>query len=139
MVLLLELVNFVVYLVERSYLIERQPHDAALLGNGLEDALANPPHGIGDELEASRLVELLGSLNQTYVAFVNKVGEGQPLVLVLLGYRDHKPQVGSHKLVLGALPFGTALLDFLGELYLLFDGDEWCTANFYKIFVKSLA
>ena len=46
LVLLLKLVDLVVNLVERAYLVEGQTHNAALLGNGLQDALANPPHSV---------------------------------------------------------------------------------------------
>ena len=52
-------------------------HDTALLGKGLEDALADPPHGVGDELEATGLVELLGGLDQAQVALIDEVGEAQ--------------------------------------------------------------
>ena len=46
LVLLLELVDLVVDLVERTYLIERKAHDTALLCDSLKDALANPPYGV---------------------------------------------------------------------------------------------
>jgi hypothetical protein len=29
-----------------------------LFGKGLKDGLTNPPHGIGDKLEATRLIEI---------------------------------------------------------------------------------
>nr|GEY37290.1 hypothetical protein [Tanacetum cinerariifolium] len=63
---------------------EGQAHDAALLGQSLQDALANPPHGVRDELEALRLIEALGRFNQPQVALVDEVAQGQALVLVLI-------------------------------------------------------
>ncbi len=44
LMLLLKLVDLVVDLVERTYLIERQTNDTALLCDCLKDALTNPPY-----------------------------------------------------------------------------------------------
>ena len=86
LVLLFKLVQHAVDFGVRAYLVERQPYQPALLGYGLQDTLANPPHGVGYELEAARLVEALGSLYQPQVTLVDEVGQRQPLVLVLLGH-----------------------------------------------------
>ena len=51
-------------LIERPHLVERETDDTGVLGDGLEDRLTDPPHSVGDELEASRLVEFLRRLNQ---------------------------------------------------------------------------
>ena len=86
LVLLLEFVDFVINLAQRTYLVQRQSDDTALLGNGLQDGLANPPYGIADELETACLVEFLCGLDQADVTLVNQVGQCQPLVLILFGY-----------------------------------------------------
>ena len=62
----------------------------ALFGEGLQDRLADPPHSIGDEFEALRFVEALGSLDEAEVALVDEVAQRKTLVLVLLGYRNHE-------------------------------------------------
>ena len=85
LMLLLEAGECLVDLVERPHLVERQAHDARLLGQSLKDRLANPPYGIRDELEAAGFVELLGSLDKAQVTFVDQVGKAQSLVLLLLG------------------------------------------------------
>ena len=46
LVLLLELVYFVVNLIERTNLIEWESYDTSLFGNSLKNALANPPYGV---------------------------------------------------------------------------------------------
>ena len=46
LVFLLEFVYLMVYLVERTYLVERKSYDAALLSNSLEDALSDPPYSV---------------------------------------------------------------------------------------------
>ena len=44
LVLLLELADFGADLAQRTHLVQRQANDTALLSDGLENALANPPH-----------------------------------------------------------------------------------------------
>src|SRR5690349_3562455 len=43
--------------VERAGTVERNAYDPRLLRECLQDRLANPPHGVRDELDALRLVE----------------------------------------------------------------------------------
>ena len=112
------------------------PHQVGLLGDGLEDGLANPPHRIGDELEASCLVKLLGSLDKAQVPLVNQVRQRQALVLVLLGYRYDKTQVGADEFVQCGL---LSLVDALGEFHLLVDRNEFFTADFLKILLERRA
>ena len=46
LILLFELSEGLVYLVQRAHLVERKPDYAALLREGLEYRLANPPYGV---------------------------------------------------------------------------------------------
>ena len=85
--------------VQRAGAVERHAHDARLLGQRLEDRLPDPPHGVGDELDALGLVELVGGADEAEVALVDQVGERDALVLVLLGDRDDEAQVRAHELV----------------------------------------
>ena len=71
LVFLFDFIDLVIDFVERAHLVEGESDDAALLGDGLQDALTNPPHGIRDELESARLIEFLGSLDQADVTLVN--------------------------------------------------------------------
>jgi hypothetical protein len=52
---LLQLRESLVDLVQRSHLVQRQAHNAALLGQCLQNALADPPHGVADEFENPRV------------------------------------------------------------------------------------
>ena len=137
--LLLKLVDLVVDLVERTNLVERKAHNAALLGDSLKDALANPPYCVRDKLESSCLIKLLCSLDKTNVTLVNQISKSKTLMLILLGNRHNESQVGSHQLVLGTLALRTTLANLLCQLNLLVDGDKRRTANLYKIFVQSIA
>ena len=57
--------------------------------------MADPPHGVRDELETPCLVEFLGGFDQTQVALVDEVRQTQSLVLVLLSNRNHETEVGA--------------------------------------------
>ena len=133
LVLLLEACERLVDLVQRTHLVERQTHDARLLGQSLENRLTNPPHGIGDELETARFVELLGGLDQPEVAFVNQVGEAESLILVLLGDRHDETQVRLGELFERLL---VSFLDSLGEFYLLLNRDKLLLADLLEVLVQ---
>ena len=133
LVLLLELGEGLVNLVQGTHLVQRKPDDAALLGKGLEDALANPPHGVGNEFEATGLVELLGGLDQAQVALVDEVREAESLVLVLLGHGNHKAQIGAGKLLQGGL---VSFTDTLGQFHFLFRRHQLFPADFLEVLVQ---
>ena len=133
LVLLLELGKGLVDLIERSDLVERQAHDAALLGKCLEDALADPPHGVGDEFEAAGLVEFFCCLDQAEVSFVDQVREADALVLILFGDRDDEAQVGACQFIQGFL---VSFLNSLCEFDFFFDGDQFFATDLLQVFVK---
>lgn len=81
-------------------------------------------------------VELLGRLDQAEVAFVDQVGKAQALILVLLGHRNHEPEVRLGKFLECLL---VSLLDPLGEFHLLLDRDELLLADLLQILVQRSA
>src|SRR5262245_43711705 len=103
--------------------VDRNANRAALVGNGPRDRLANPPRGIGAELEATAIFELVDRPHQPGVAFLNQVEERQAAVAVLLRDRDDQPQVALRQLALGLLILGIddlehhhAVLEAMGRL-----------------------
>ena len=118
-VLLLKLAEHAADPVDGTCLVERYAHDTALFGNGLQNALTNPPYGIADEFEAACLVELLGSPDESQVSLVDEVGEGKPLVLVLFGNRDNKAKIGLGQAVKS---LSVTLADALCQLYFFING-----------------
>ena len=48
-----------------------QSHGPALIGQGLQDGLPNPPNGIGNELKTFGFIVAVYRLDQTHIAFVN--------------------------------------------------------------------
>ena len=80
--------------VEQVGLFLRQAEGAALVGQGVDDRLAHPPDGVGDELDALVRVEALGRLDQPDVALVDQVEERQAAATVPFGVGDDETQVG---------------------------------------------
>src|SRR5262249_60885962 len=61
---------------------------ARLVGGASTDRLADPPGGVGRELVATAILELVDRLHQADVAFLNQVEELQAAVGVFLRNRD---------------------------------------------------
>ena len=76
---------------------------ATLVGEGAGDGLADPPRGVGRELEALGVVELLDGPHEAEVPLLDEVEEGEAPVAVALGDRDHEPEVGLDERLLGLL------------------------------------
>jgi hypothetical protein len=71
LVFLFEAVDFVVDLVQTTYLVQRQTNDTTLLCNSLEDALTDPPYGVADELKSTCFIKFLCGLDLADVTLVN--------------------------------------------------------------------
>ena len=95
---------------------DRNADGAGLVGDGAGDRLADPPGGVGGELIAAAVFELLDGLHEAHVAFLDEVGEEQAAVLVLLRDRDDEAEVMLNHLGLGALRFVEVLADVAGEV-----------------------
>ncbi len=75
----------------------RQADLAAVLGQGVEDGLAHPPGGVGEELVLALRVEALGRLDQPQVAFGDQVEQVQAHALELARLLHHEAQVALHQ------------------------------------------
>src|SRR5439155_24566303 len=96
--------------------VDRHANRARLVRERSCDRLADPPRRIRRELEAFAVVELLGRANETDRSFLDQIEEGQALVAVLLGDRDHKTKIRLDHLLLRVV---VAALDPLRQLDLL--------------------
>ncbi len=83
--------------------VHGQPDRAGLVGHAAGDRLADPPRGVGGELEALGVVELLDRADQPEVALLDEVEQRHAAAGVALGQRDDEPQVGLEQVVAGAL------------------------------------
>ena len=81
-------------LLQVVHLAHRRAGDPSVFGECLEDRLADPPDGVGDELEPARLVEPLDRLEQADVSLGDQLEQGKPVILVLPGYADDEPEIG---------------------------------------------
>ena len=130
---LLQFGDFFFQSVESSKLVGGESHNARILGNGLQDRLSDPPHGVGDELESASFVEAFGGFNKSHIAFVDEVGEAKSLVLVLFCNRDDEAQVSLRQAVECCLVAG---FDALSQLNFLFGCQQLFAANVLKILVE---
>ena len=74
---------------------------AVLVGDGAGEVLHDRPTGVGAELVAPRVVELLHRPHQRHVAVADQLEEVLRRAHVPLGDRHHQPQIGADDLVLG--------------------------------------
>ena len=113
--------------------MHRDANGAGLVGDGAGNGLANPPRGVGRELVAAAVLELVDGLHQADVALLNEVEELQAAVGVLFGDGDDQAQVGFDQLALGLLGVHVALDHLaLGALE-LDDGDAGVALDFFEI------
>ena len=91
--------------------VHRDPDRTRPVGQPALDRLADPEGGVGRELVAAAPVELLRRADQPEDPLLDEIQQRQLLPLVLLGDRDHEPQVGvDHSLLRPQV----SLLDPLG-------------------------
>ena len=103
---------------------------ARLVSNGAGNRLPYPPCGVGRELVALGVVELLDCLYQTDVAFLNQVEERHASADEMLCNADNKPEVCFNKAVTGVL---VTSADLFCELYFLLGGKQRDPAYFLEV------
>jgi hypothetical protein len=112
-----------VHLVDRFDHVHRDADGARLVGDRAGDGLADPPRGVGRELVAAAVFELVHRLHQADVAFLDQVEELQAAVGVFLGDRDDQAQVGLGHFALGATGLGFAGGHLLVDVLQLLERD----------------
>src|SRR4029077_7305549 len=97
-----------------------------LAGNRPLDRLANPPGGVGRELEALAVVELLDRSVEPNDAVLDQIAERHTVAAVALGDMYDETQIAVDHPLLGGT---VAALDTLGERDLLRRGQQRVTAD----------
>ena len=110
--------------------VGRHADGARLVGQGARDRLADPPGGVGRELVAPAVVELLDRADEAQVALLDEVEQRQPAAHVALGDRDHEAQVGLGELALG---LHVAALDALGQRDFLYGREQRHLADLLEV------
>ncbi len=97
--------------------MNRQTDRATGVGDAAGDRLADPPGGIGGELEALAPVELLDGVHQAEVALLDQVEQRQAGRLILLGDRHDETKVRLDEGLLGGVTLagGAPKLALLGR------------------------
>ena len=117
-------------LVEGVDHVDRDADGPRLVSDGAGDRLADPPGGVGRELKTALVIELLDGAHQPQVAFLDQVEEGKPTVQVLLGDRNHQPEVRLGQVVARLFRAG---LHLLGKLNLLLGGQQVDSADLLEV------
>ena len=65
-----------------------------MIGQGLHHRLANPPHGVADELDVARRIETSRRLNQPEIAFVNEIEKRDAEAAIPFGEAHDEAEVG---------------------------------------------
>ena len=84
--------------------VRRQPNVPTLLGHRSGDRLANPPRGVGGELEAAGVVELLDRFHEADVPALDGIGQRHAGAHEALGDAHDESQVAGDELLAGSLP-----------------------------------
>ena len=108
-------------LVDRLDHVHRDADGARLVGDRAGDRLADPPGGVGRELVAAPVLELVDRLHQADVALLDQVQELQAAVGVFLGDGDHQAQVRLDHLLLGLPGLALAFLHGLHDAAVVVD------------------
>ena len=108
-------------LVDLLHHVRRHADGARLVGHAAGDGLADPPGGIGRELVAPAVIELLDGADEAEVAFLDQVEEWHVAPAVALGDGHDQAQVGFDQFVLG---LHVVALDALGQRDLLGPGKQ---------------
>src|ERR1035441_3173460 len=112
--------------------VDRDANSAGLVGDAAGDGLADPPGGVGRELVAALILELLHSFHQAHVTFLDQIEECLAAVGVFLGDGDDEAQIGLDHLGLSfkganhGLTQQRASLEIIGarHAHKLFEGPE---------------
>ena len=143
--------------------VHGQPDGAALVSHAAGDGLTNPPGGVGRELEALGVVELLHRPDQSQIALLDQIKKWHSPAGVTLGQRHHEAQVGFQEVLSGRLTVGGehrevafALvaqtfagleqvlgvqtgLDALGEFHLVFRAEQGGLADAVQIHAHKIS
>ena len=117
-------------LVDRLDHVHGDADRARLVGDGAGDGLTDPPRGVGGELVALRVVELLDGLDQTEVALLDEVEKQHAAADVALGDRHDQTQVCLGHAALGLL---IALGHALGQILLLLGREQRHLADLLEV------
>jgi hypothetical protein len=102
--------------------VDRESHGAPAVGDPTGDGLADPPCGVGRELEPSTPAAFLNRVDQPQVALLHQVQQWKFGSPILAGDRDHQSQVGGDETVGRRV----ALTDQAAQLPLTRQGDPFC-------------
>ncbi len=88
-----------------------------MIGDRAADRLADPPRGIGAELEAFGVIEFLHSAQQPDVAFLDQIEEVDAAAHIPFGDADDQAQIGACELLDRRFGLGFDLCMAFGQVF----------------------
>src|SRR6185503_10741231 len=121
--------------------IERYLDRAPLLLHRRVQRLANPPHGVADEVHADVRIVLVRGAHETGVRLTDQIAEGDPAVLVLFGDGKSKAQVRANQLGAGTFALAVVLgaAHLAGELLLLLGVEHGLAPQLIDVEIQQVA
>ena len=105
-----------------------------MIGNRAGDRLANPPRGVGAELEAAAIFVFIDRAHQAGVSFLDDVQEGEAAIAVFLGDGDDQAEISAGQLSLGVFVFVVNLAnsdDAAMQVLCVFEDEVFQAAEFF--------
>src|SRR5215510_2501348 len=96
----------------------------SLIGDRTGNGLADPPCGIGAELVAALVFELINGLHETDITFLDQVEELETAVCILLGDTDDETKIRFDQLGFPALDLFLGYIQVLDRIFDFFRGYE---------------
>ena len=106
------------------------PDGSGLIGNGPGNGLPNPPGGVGGELVALGIVELVNRLQKAQIALLHQIQQLHAPAHIALGDGNHQTQICLGHLLLGLL---VALRHSPGDLQLLLLAQQGNLSDFLEV------
>ena len=93
----------------------REPNGSGVILDRSDQGLANPPDSVGGELEATAVIEFFDRPDQSEIAFLDQIREGQAEVSIILCDSDHEFQIVFDEAVLHRGHLIVGILDGVRE------------------------
>ena len=134
-VLVEELRRYLLDLIDGLDHVDGYTYGTRLIGDSSGDGLSDPPCGVGRELEALGIIELLNGLDEAEVALLDEVEEVHTASEIALRNTYDQSEVRFGKALFGA---DIALVDTDGEVDLLLGSQQRYAADLFEVYLDGV-
>ena len=115
--------------------LRREPERTALFRQRVQNRLADPPDGVGDEFDVLFGIVLLGRMHQADVALIDQIEEQHVLISISLRVVNDESQVRLDQLLDRTL---VVLLRATAELFFTLRSEFGDTRDFLQILIQEI-